>query len=258
MQLYTERLIEAVVTVHTTSTPLGHGRSSLTKRCNEVALVFMGSTSEEAGLHVNLAIVEAWLPRDFCVKIEHLVRATLLAQGGRWSNSNRRLPCDVLDLPVWAQESIMSVDATHLREYLCSHENADGLFDESARPVRASTRVSQQTAGRQLEQRLIEHFASSAGAADDAVATLATKCAVFSYIDLAVSPVTPPTQYPLSSSTAPLIGVNCMHLPILCHSGQRSLEQTSSPRDDNNAVRAHLRWARGHQCHRGASLLVHA
>lgn len=207
LQIYNQRLIEAVVSVTTASPPLGHGRSGLKKRCGLVALVFLESVCAEAGLHVNLAIVEFWLPRDVGVRIEHLVRGTLLAQGGRWSKSNRRLPCDALGLPEWVRESIMWVDPTHLREYLSSHENADGLFDESARPERASTfhDVSKQTAGQQLEQKLIDHFASS-GADDAAIATLATKCAVFSLTDLAVSRVAPHTHRSARARRLPHIG----------------------------------------------------
>lgn len=187
VQAYTERLIEAAVGVHTTSPALGHGRTSLDKRCNQVALVFMASVCAPAGMHVNQATVDEWMPRGFGAKIEHLVRGTLLEQGGRWPTANKRLPCDALNLALWAQASILWVGVTRLRTYLLENESADGLFSKSARPERLSKRIlNPEEAREKLHRKLLDHFASS-NLYRGVACRLVDECAVINLTELSVN-----------------------------------------------------------------------
>ena len=168
---------------------MAHSESSLRSRCNAVALVFMAELSIPYGLQTNQRNVDMWLPLEFREKIEHFVRATHLEQGGRWSASNKRMPCDVLDqLAPWALESILTVDPTYLRACLHADESAGGLFSPSARPQRLSRRIRDPNVARQrLEQTLRDHFAASreaaaVGSSDE----LASQCAVVNLTELAV------------------------------------------------------------------------
>ena len=167
-------------------------QSSLRSRCNAVALVFMAELSIPYGLQTNQRNVDMWLPLEFREKIEHFVRATHLEQGGRWSASNKRMPCDVLDqLAPWALESILTVDPKYLRACLHADESAGGLFSPSARPQRLSRRIRdpnvarERLAGRRYAITL-RHPAKrqrySIGSSDE----LASLCAVVNLTELAV------------------------------------------------------------------------
>ena len=188
LRRYTPNLIDVAAGEHANSAPLAHGESSFRDRCNDVALVFMAQFSLQYELHANLRIVDAWLPRPFRELIEQLVRGSHLEQGGRWSASNTRMPCDVADLLVpWALESILCTNAKSLRSYLSSDENAGGLFSPSARPQFLSRRIRDPAVAQdRLERQLCEHF-RAAGAGQGWSERLASECAVFSLTELSVN-----------------------------------------------------------------------
>ena len=192
LQRFTPALVRVAAGEHINSAPMAHSESSLRSRCNAVALVFMAELSIPYGLQTNQRNVDMWLPLEFREKIEHSVRATHLEQGGRWSASNKRMPCDVLDqLAPWALESILTVDPKYLRACLHADESAGGLFSPSARPQRLSRRIRdpnvarERLAGRRYAITL-RHPAKrqrySIGSSDE----LASQCAVVNLTELAV------------------------------------------------------------------------
>ena len=187
LRFYTPTLLEVAAEEHANSEPLANGESSFRSRCDDIALVFMSGFSLPCGLHANLRIVDAWLPRAFSEMIEQLVCGSHLEQGGRWSTSNPRLPCDVKDRLVnvpWALESILSVDPKSLCSYLMADADAGGLFSPLARPQCLSRRMRDAAARDKLERRLRERFlAAGCGSESD---RLAAECAVVSLSELSV------------------------------------------------------------------------